>query len=433
MKKGIYVYPESKNRRHCVRIAKRLTGTPTDPKKRFPWSDYLPVGVNVKTANKEDWRTARRSAKDAADAFAAERAAIIGTPRQVAFTLTPSQATDAITAIALLDSKASLTEAVRDYLKRHHPHIKATLRQVVDAYTAAKASNAKATKASIGPMLEKLVISIDGEEPADAEKAKAMKRMLISEITAWHIQSYIDSRPNLASNSVIIYLRELRTFFRWAVRKRYAGHNPAAEIDPPRKTHHEIQTLTPVETLRLLLTAKIEFDADCLAAITLAAFCGIRREELLRLDWSAVNLADRVITISAAAAKMTQRRVVKLRPNAVDWLMLCPTKTGPICPANYEGKFTAIAIKAGFVSEGKSTFPRNALRHNFASYLYAAEDEAMVIRELGHSSPKMIKEHYRALKLDREGRVYFSITPTITHEQLAAMLAPTLQPLAVSA
>ena len=69
------------------------------------------------------------------------------------------------------------------------------------------------------------------------------------------------------------------------------------------------------------------------------------------------------------------------------------------------------------------------------SYLAPVEGLAIVIEELGHSSPKMVREHYRDLKSDRESEAFWKITPKLTEAQLAAMLAPSkqLQPVAISA
>ena len=43
--------------------------------------------------------------------------------------------------------------------------------------------------------------------------------------------------------------------------------------------------------------------------LALGAFAGIRTVEITRLDWSAIDLERRIITISAGVAKTRSRRV----------------------------------------------------------------------------------------------------------------------------
>ena len=63
-------------------------------------------------------------------------------------------------------------------------------------------------------------------------------------------------------------------------------------------------------------------------------------------------------------------------------------------------------------SAGITEWPNNALRHSFASYHLAAfQDASALALELGHSTTRMIFQHYRALVTRSAGESYWQIMP----------------------
>ena len=68
----------------------------------------------------------------------------------------------------------------------------------------------------------------------------------------------------------------------------------------------------------------------------LCIFAGIRPEEVCRLDWSNVNIAERLIEVPDESAKTDIRRFVDMEPLLVEWLEYFGKRggktTGPISP-----------------------------------------------------------------------------------------------------
>ena len=123
----------------------------------------------------------------------------------------------------------------------------------------------------------------------------------------------------------------------------------------------------------------------------------LRREELTRLDWNRVNLAEGFIEVTAAASKTRQRRIVRLThtlPNgkngkavvyqpAMKWLRRSTIpNAGPVTPTDAPYQLQKLAELAGI-----QPYPRNTLRHSFASYLMALTQNAAVVAEYHLSGP----------------------------------------------
>ena len=80
---------------------------------------------------------------------------------------------------------------------------------------------------------------------------------------------------------------------------------------------------------------------------------------------------------------------------------------GPLVPPNARNKLDAIRKGAGL-----TRWPKNGLRHSFASYrLAATHDAPRVASELGHTSPQMLYSTYRELVLPEEAVRYWQIRP----------------------
>jgi len=71
-------------------------------------------------------------------------------------------------------------------------------------------------------------------------------------------------------------------------------------------------------------------DADLRPYIALAGLAGLRREEILRLDWADVWRVKGKIEMSARIAKGRKRRLVDICPALALWLNLCRKATGPV-------------------------------------------------------------------------------------------------------
>ena len=155
----------------------------------------------------------------------------------------------------------------------------------------------------------------------------------------------------------------------------------------------------------------------CLA---LAAFAGLRSEEILRLEWTDVERRPGFIEIAADKAKTAARRLVPITGNLVQWLAISDNRSGKVWPHSRPWFFESMRDCVKAINDERQeqsrnvpqfTWRQNALRHSFISYRLAEiQDMNQVALEAGNS-PRMIFQHYRELCTPNEAKTWFSLAP----------------------
>lgn len=113
--------------------------------------------------------------------------------------------------------------------------------------------------------------------------------------------------------------------------------------------------------------------------LVLALFDELRPEEIDRLAWGAVDLERGVVTIGALVAKVRTRRVVHLKPVAVEWLRLGADM--PLPQATRRRCLRKLRELLGW-----PVWNKDVLRHSAASYWLASDpDTPRMAMELGNS------------------------------------------------
>jgi integrase len=139
-------------------------------------------------------------------------------------------------------------------------------------------------------------------------------------------------------------LRVLKTFARWLVISKYAASNPFLDIPKWKAKAKPVVIYTPEELQALLANVS----KGVKTYVTIAAFAGLRRAEIFRLDWKEVNLTRGYITVAVDKAKTQARRLVPISANLRAWLEAIPCKEGlvvdyipqrPRCPGRMTSCF----------------------------------------------------------------------------------------------
>ena len=129
--------------------------------------------------------------------------------------------------------------------------------------------------------------------------------------------------------------------------------------------------------------------------VILAMNTGLRRGELLNLDWASVDLARANLTVKASSAKTGKTRHVPLNDEARDLLAGWQdqsTNTGLVFPGKDGNVMDNIKSSWGNLLKSAEVhrFRFHDLRHHFASRLVMAGVDLNTVRELlGHSDIKM--------------------------------------------
>jgi integrase len=206
--------------------------------------------------------------------------------------------------------------------------------------------------------------------------------------------------------------------FSYAARRRMIDFNPILHTAKP-KLIDKAPEIFGVDELRALLDAANRAGPDVLPMLAIGAFAGLRDAEIKRLDWSEVDLTRGHIEIKAAKAKSARRRIIPIQSNLAAWLRRCSGMTGPVVPWSARGKLARVREAAGL-----TRWPKNGLRHSFASYRLAAiHDAPRVAAELGHTTPQLLYSTYREVVLPEEAERYWKLVPEVMAENVVTFTA----------
>lgn len=215
-------------------------------------------------------------------------------------------------------------------------------------------------------------------------------------------------------------LRVLRIALNRAVKLKVIDSNPCDVLEMPKVPKRAVTPLDPSQCSGLFKACQTERLGD---AIVLAAMTGLRKGEILALEWSAVNLAEgvlvvrrtieeikgrfgtkepksesgrRVVTLGAIATDALQRRLKKAKEEGFDPSevpLVFPNTIGRLYrPTDFDSYVWYPARKAAGIPD---SFHFHDLRHTQASLMIAAGVPMKVIQErLGHSTFKLTADTY---------------------------------------
>jgi integrase len=206
------------------------------------------------------------------------------------------------------------------------------------------------------------------------------------------------SRANFRANVGVM--------FSYAERRRMIDSNPVLRTAQPKLVDRPPEIFA-IDELAALLDTALSNAPEAVPMLVIGAFAGLREAEIKRLDWSEVDQRRGHIEVKSSKAKSARRRIIEMQPNLRNWLRPYTGMTGAVVPVNARKKLEAVRKEAGLTS-----WPKNGLRHSFASYRLAAiHDAPRVASELGHTSPQMLYSTYRELVLPEEAERYWKIAP----------------------
>lgn len=199
--------------------------------------------------------------------------------------------------------------------------------------------------------------------------------------------------------------RTISAVFAYAMHSELVTDNPFRRVKKPTvETRDGVEVFTPGQMAALLTAA----NSAWLPALAIGGFAGLRPEELRRLDWEEIDFKGGFIEIKASKSKTGKRRLVAVSKNLSAWLAPYVGESGRVVKPN-ERKHRLAAMK----SAGLERWPADVLRHSFASYHVAQhKDLNATALELGHTSTKMLFQHYREAVKPEAARQWWALMPT---------------------
>lgn len=215
-----------------------------------------------------------------------------------------------------------------------------------------------------------------------------------------------------------------------------ALHNPLALVKFPKIRKEGTPAIITRQQAAALLCEVYFHAPEILPVLALQLFCGIRRDEALRIQWK--DFKESEIFIPASKAKTDGERSIPIQPNLRAWLdafralgnatpeneLLFPFK--PL-PANFENESPAVremllhkndelrakAYERRLRQALKNTgivWERNFCRHTAVSFLCKRFGFSNAADWCGHSIRTQAK-FYRAAVSEQDAKDYFGIMP----------------------
>ncbi len=192
----------------------------------------------------------------------------------------------------------------------------------------------------------------------------------------------------------------LHSIFAYGRRQQWCRENPVAAIELPAVEEKEIAPLSLSSCRRLVETARQPRFRDCLPALGLMLFAGVRPGEVARLRWEDVHCEEGVLSIAARHSKTGGARRVELCPPLRRLLHRLRPKDARahLCPPRWRKRWLHLRQVAGLATPRQRWVP-DVLRHTFASYHALTHHNLPALQlQLGHRDSRLLLTRYLNLR-----------------------------------
>ncbi len=216
----------------------------------------------------------------------------------------------------------------------------------------------------------------------------------IQDITAWQIEKWKSKRRETCqAASVNRELALLKHMFSMGVRWRKLKESPTRDVKRFKGETKRLRFLMPDEIQRLLSNCGDLLDGLLHPIITVVVHTGMRKGEVLSLQWPQVNFEQGIISLTDT--KNHERRDIPMNETVKATLRAIERK-GDLVFSNkhgrqIDGSLLYLAFHEALRKSGITDFRFHDLRHTFASNLVMQEGvELNDVRELlGHKNMSM--------------------------------------------
>lgn len=215
---------------------------------------------------------------------------------------------------------------------------------------------------------------------------------------------YGRTERNWSVNTYIVYHKSLLVFFRWCVKQGYMLTNPVSDIEVPRLEGRLPSKLNMQSALRLLeVVNNYPYDYKFLryrnnAIFAMFIFAGLRKQELLNLKYSDVDIDN--LTIFIRQGKGKKDRIIPMSYTLGESLKKYSNERKRLSKTNPEF-FSSLRGNVGYTENGLKRlveqvkqssgiiFSVHKLRHTFATLMLEGGcDIYSLSKMMGHSDIK---------------------------------------------
>lgn len=200
-----------------------------------------------------------------------------------------------------------------------------------------------------------------------------------------------------------------RLFAKFCMKSGYMS--PSAIPDPPPKpglSDRPMVQFMSVEDVEFIFRWAEVNAPKAIPVLVMRIFCGIRPTTSDLLDWSHIDMNEKVIRIPPEYSKTRRGHIVHIAPNAMEWLrayhLVLPPRSQSCHPIP-----KMMRLMAGI----RPDMPRipDVMRHTYVTHLVPIVGVQMASLE-ADNSPKVLMRHYRGLVSSDRAQRFWSIRPS---------------------
>ena len=225
----------------------------------------------------------------------------------------------------------------------------------------------------------------------------------VAQVTPDEINAFLAGIPHPATRND--YRKEIVMLWHFCRVRKWVSESLDKTHVPREAEPEKGRVILSIDQTARLMEAST--DADICALNAMILFGGLRREEVEKLDWSAVNFRTGHIEVSAEVSKVARERFAPIPDNLREWLLPLARKNGPIV-----SRVLMHALRKTWKRAGLHPWPQDAHRHSFISYRRRIIGDAQTALDAG-TSETIIKKHYKRPVIPEDANAFFSIRPSL--------------------
>ena len=212
------------------------------------------------------------------------------------------------------------------------------------------------------------------------------------------------------------YLSELSALCSWAQSRGYIDpdKHPLRHVKMQPVKESEIRCLQPSQLAELLRCALAMGRPELALHVALGAFAGVRPTECRRLVWADVGTEEDWLSVRSGKSKTGGARHIHLRPVLRKWLDFLSPPASRKLTAHITQGTTLSGLQILHRTAGLRKWPRDVLRHSFASYSIKAGTPLHEVQaDMGHVGLELLRSRYLNMAgLTKAGAAeWWSLTP----------------------
>ena len=233
-----------------------------------------------------------------------------------------------------------------------------------------------------------------------------LQEQLVSEITPHDVEIAVQGMTPSVRNYT---LRILSCAFNLGISRGYMSENPVRKVEQTHVFSKEIAVFTPLQVAAVMSAAE-KNDQELIPFLAISFFAGVRRSELLRMDWSYVQLAENYIRLPKSITKTRQARHIPIEKNLANWLVPHAQSSGVIVPFS-----SNVLRNRERILRTKHKVPsiKHGPRHCYGTFWLAMHGNIdRLMLSMGHTDFETTQEHYAKAATQKEARAFWEIQPS---------------------